>query len=119
MSAGGEARGIADESVKGGRGEQADSGHRAQAGDDGDLYGQGLELRLDILDACGQRGDLLAKGGEAGLEGLGQATVVVLDDLPGFGQDVFASLGDEEAERGRGRRAIPSAGDGVWRSPAG
>jgi hypothetical protein len=34
----------------------------------------------------------------AGLEGLRQTAAVILDDLPGLGQHVPSSLGDEEAE---------------------
>ena len=64
----------------------------------GDLLGQGLELCLDVLDACGQRGDLLAQRSQTWLECVGQSPAVVLDDLPGFGQHVPSSLGDEEAE---------------------
>jgi len=73
-------------------------GTERRPGEDGDLLGEGLELRLDVLDACRERGDLLAQGGQAGLESLGQPAAVVLDDLPGFGQHVLASLGDEETE---------------------
>ena len=58
----------------------------------------GLELCLDILDACGERGDLLAQGSQTWLERVGEAPAVVLDDLPGIGQHVPSSLGDEEAE---------------------
>ena len=66
--------------------------------DEGDLLGQGLELCLDVLDACGERGDLLAQRSQTWLERVRQAPAVVLDDLPGFGQHVPSSLGDEEAE---------------------
>ena len=66
--------------------------------DEGDLLGQGLELCLDVLDACGERGDLLAQRSQTWLERVRQAPAVVLDDLPGFGQHVLSSLGDEEAE---------------------
>ena len=53
--------------------------------------GQGLELGLDVFDASGKGGDLFAQGSQAGLEGLGETTVVVLNDLPGFGQHVLAN----------------------------
>ena len=76
VAAGGEARGVADEGVQGGGGEQADARYRAQAGDDGDLPGEGLELRLDVLDACGERGDLLAQRSQTWLERVGQAAAV-------------------------------------------
>src|SRR5512134_2904927 len=61
VAAGREARGVADEGVQGGCREQADTRYRAQPGDERDLPGEGLELRLDVFDAGGERGDLLAQ----------------------------------------------------------